>query len=62
MSGDANMDQGIRIIWYDLVDEEKDQYLEWLHNDYLPDLMARPGILWAAHYKIIKTDKTIQKL
>ena len=62
MSGDGNMDQGIRIIWYDLADEEKDQYLEWLHNDYLPHLMARPGILWTAHYKIIKTDKTIQKL
>ena len=62
MSGDGNMDQGIRIIWYDLADEEKDQYLEWLHNEYLPHLMARPGILWAAHYKIIKTDKTIQKL
>ena len=41
------MDQGIRIIWYDLIDKDQDQYLEWLHNDYLPKLMARPGILWA---------------
>ena len=56
------MDQGIRIIWYDLYDKDKDQYLEWLDNEYLPKLLARPGILWVAHYKIIKSDKTIQKL
>jgi hypothetical protein len=56
------MDQGIRIVWYDLPDVGKDNYLEWLHNDYLPSVLARPGILWAAHYRIIKTDETIQRL
>ena len=56
------MDQGIRIIWYDLTDNDKDEYLEWLHDIYLPNLMSRPGILWAAHYEIIKSDETIQKL
>ena len=56
------MDQGIQITWYDLADDEQDDYLDWLHNNYLPEITARPGILWAAHFKIIKTDKTIQKL
>ena len=56
------MDQGIRIVWYDLNEEDKETYIEWLHHDYLPKVLSRPGILWAAHYKIIKSDKTIQKL
>jgi hypothetical protein len=56
------MDQGIRIVWYDLPDEDKHEYLQWLHNDYLPSVLSRPGIMWAAHYRIIKTDATVQKL
>lgn len=56
------MDQGIRIVWYDLPDDGKNEYLGWLHNDYLPGIVGRPGILWAAHYSIIKTDQTIQRL
>lgn len=56
------MDEGIRIVWYDLPEDGKEDYLKWLHNDYLPAVLARPGILWAAHYGIIKTDETIQRL
>ncbi|MEE2760112.1 MAG: hypothetical protein VYE18_01545 [Pseudomonadota bacterium] len=46
------MDQGIRTVWYDLDDADKDGYLAWLHDIYLPKVMARPGILWAAHYEV----------
>ncbi|MBT7770371.1 MAG: hypothetical protein HN705_10295 [Rhodospirillales bacterium] len=56
------MDESIRIVWYDLPEDGKDEYLKWLHETYLPTVMARPGILWAAHYRIIKSDETIQKL
>lgn len=56
------MDQGIRIVWYDLPKNKKDVYLNWLHGEYLPSVQARPGILWVAHYKIIKSDKNIQRL
>jgi hypothetical protein len=56
------MDESIRIVWYDLPEDGKDEYLKWLHETYLPAVMARPGILWAAHYRIIKSDDTIQKL
>ena len=56
------MDESIRIVWYDLPENGKDEYLKWLHETYLPTVMARPGILWAAHYRIIKSDETIQKL
>ena len=56
------MDQGVRIVWYDLPEDKKDEFLNWLHGEYLPSVQARPGMLWAANYKIIKTEETIQKL
>ncbi|NQV54377.1 MAG: hypothetical protein HQ503_00835 [Rhodospirillales bacterium] len=46
------MDQGIRAVWYDLEENDKGEYLAWLHGKYLPQILARPGILWAAHYEI----------
>lgn len=45
------MDNAIWATWYDLPDDSRDTYLDWLHNNYLPELRERPGILWAAHYK-----------
>src|SRR5215212_10003595 len=44
------MDRGISISWYDLADRDRDEYLAWLHERYLPGILKRPGILWAAHY------------
>ena len=41
---------GIRISWYDLEASQRDGYLSWLHERYLPALLKRPGIQWAAHY------------
>ena len=51
-AGNDTMDQGIRAVWYDLEDAKRADYLTWLHDAYLPEVMARPGILWAAHYEI----------
>ena len=42
---------GIRINWYDLEPAQRDGYLSWLHERYLPALVKRPGIEWAAHYR-----------
>jgi hypothetical protein len=44
-------DRGLWITWYDLPDQGRDQYLSWLHATYLPDVLKRPGYLWAAHYR-----------
>lgn len=44
------MDKALWITWYDLPDDRREEYLAWLHQDYLPRLLERPGILWAAHY------------
>ena len=46
----APPDRGLWITWYDLPMEGRDAYFSWLHRTYLPDLLKRPGYLWAAHY------------
>ena len=43
-------DRGLWITWYDLPAEGRDAYLSWLHSTYLPQILKRPGYLWAAHY------------
>lgn len=45
------MDQGIWATWYDLDPGDRDSFLTWMHEDYLPSLKARPGFAWVAHYK-----------
>jgi hypothetical protein len=45
------MDQAIWATWYDLPEDGRDEYLDWLHSDYLPALQAKPGIAWTAHYQ-----------
>jgi hypothetical protein len=47
------VDRGLWITWYDLPDISeagRNEYLSWLHGDYIPRVLARPGVLWAAHY------------
>ena len=43
------MDRGIWATWYDLQDQGRDEYLAWLHGKHLPEMLKRPGYLWAAH-------------
>ena len=43
-------DRALWITWYDLPDDDKTEHLEWLHGAYIPQVLARPGVLWAAHY------------
>ena len=51
----AMMDNAIWATWYDLPDDlspaRRDEYFDWLHGTYLPEMQARPGIAWAAHYE-----------
>lgn len=46
----APPDRALWITWYDLPMEGREAYFSWLHGTYLPDLLKRPGYLWAAHY------------
>ncbi len=49
------MDRGIWATWYDLPEEGKEEYLSWLHEEYIPEALSRPGYLWACHQQNIMT-------
>jgi hypothetical protein len=38
------------ITWYDLAEADRPGYLDWVHKTYIPKMLARPGVLWGAHY------------
>ena len=50
------MDNGIWAVWYDLPKEGEGEYLSWLHEEYIPQELKRPGYLWAAHYRSIRNE------
>src|SRR5438045_4426116 len=47
---DGVIDRALWVTWYDLPESGREDYLAWLHGTYLPNLLKRPGYLWAAHY------------
>lgn len=47
---DGEMDRALWVTWYDLPESGREEYLSWFHGTYLPNLLKRPGYLWAAHY------------
>jgi hypothetical protein len=49
------MDRGIWATWYDLPDDRAGEYTDWLHGEYLPQMLKRPGYLWAAHIRNVTT-------
>lgn len=49
------MDRGIWATWYDYDEEGQADYLAWLHEVHLPDMLTRPGYLWAAHVRNVNT-------
>jgi hypothetical protein len=58
------MDRGIWAIWYELPDERaaRAEYFEWFHGVHIPDKLARPGYLWAAHYELGHGGPRFQKV
>jgi hypothetical protein len=49
------VDRGFWISWYDLPKENADGHIAWLHGTYIPKILNRPGVLWAAHFKTVLT-------
>jgi len=45
------MDRALWAVWYDLPKGPVDDYLAWMHEEYLPSLKQRPGVAWVAHYR-----------
>lgn len=46
------MDRGLWALWYDIADAQREEYLAWFHGVHIPEKLARPGYLWAAHYAL----------
>ncbi len=46
------MDTGIWAIWYDIASEHRAEYFDWFHGVHIPEKLARPGYVWAAHYAL----------
>ncbi len=44
------VNSGIWITWYNLPESGREAYLSWVHGAYIPRVLARPGVLSAAHY------------
>lgn len=56
------MDSTIWATWYDLPEDQEQEYLSWLHSDYLPRLQSRPGYLWAANYRNVGGGSRMDRL
>jgi hypothetical protein len=56
------MDLGLWATWYDLDPEDEAGFLAWTHETYLPWLLQRPGIAWAAHYRNVGGGETMRRL
>lgn len=44
------MDRAYWITWYNLADANRQSHLDWVHQHYIPRVLARTGVLWGAHY------------
>jgi len=51
------MDRGLWVTWYNLPEKGREDYLAWLHGEYIPAQLERPGYLWAAHYASVEESK-----
>ena len=51
------MDRGLWVTWYNLPEKGREDYLAWLHGEYIPAQLKRPGYLWAAHYASVEEAK-----
>ena len=51
------MDRAIWATWYDLPAEGANEYISWLHEVHLPEMLERTGYLWAAHVDNDKSEE-----
>ena len=56
------MDRAIWAAWYDLPDEGAKEYIAWLHDVHLPEMLERSGYLWAAHVDNDKSEERKQNV
>jgi hypothetical protein len=45
------LDRALWITWYDLPEAGRDAYFSWLNTSYIPRVLKKPGLLYAAHFE-----------
>ncbi len=53
------MSEAIWATWYDVVQDDKDTFIGWMHNVYIPFLKQTPGYTWVAHYRNVGTGPSL---
>ena len=48
------MAEVLRADWFDLEENQKDEFWSWLHRTFLPALQSASGVAWVGHYDIIE--------
>ncbi|MBT3914785.1 MAG: hypothetical protein HOF23_00340 [Rhodospirillaceae bacterium] len=43
----------IRAEWFDIDDAKRDDFINWYHGTYLPELQAQIGVNWVGNYAIV---------
>lgn len=56
------MNTGIWANWYNLPEQDRDEYLAWLHESYIPRVLSRPGVTKAAHYASVDAPRQRKNL
>jgi len=56
------MDRGIWATWYDLPETGREDYISWLNEIHIPEMLSRSGYLWAAHVKNDTSEAREQRL
>jgi len=54
-------DRALWITWYDLPQAARADYLTWMHQQYLPELVKRAGYLAAGHYATVERMTTLRR-
>jgi hypothetical protein len=49
--GMVAVDSGIWATWYDLENDDREGFVAWLHDIYLPALAKNQSFLWIAHFQ-----------
>ena len=50
-------------IWalaYDILNDDRQSYLDWFHRIHIPEKLARPGYRWATHFEGSATTPNMQ--
>ena len=54
------MTSAIWALAYDILNDDRQSYLDWFHRIHIPEKLARPGYRWATHFEGSATTPNMQ--